>query len=111
MPWTPPHDGHIRRIQIENERIRTKGNEALMIAAEGYSPLGRCAQTIAAERHLLETVLRRPMVVKPMKTQTLNHGRQGDSRCKMLRGFMPAKLRKIMLCGRSPSDYLCSGYA
>jgi CHAD domain-containing protein/HD superfamily phosphodiesterase len=61
------HDGHIRRIQIESSQIRRRGNEALIIAAEGYSPLGRPAQTIAAERHLLETVLRRPVVVKPMK--------------------------------------------
>jgi CHAD domain-containing protein/HD superfamily phosphodiesterase len=61
------HDGHIRRIQIESDQLRTKGNEALIIAAEGYSPLGPSAQTIAAERHLLETVLHRPVVVKPMK--------------------------------------------
>ncbi len=61
------HDGHIRRIQIENGPIRSKGNEAVVIAAEGYSPLSASAQTIAAERHLLETVLHRPVVVKPMK--------------------------------------------
>jgi exopolyphosphatase/guanosine-5'-triphosphate,3'-diphosphate pyrophosphatase len=74
------HDGQIRRIQIENiERSprRTNGfkrkpaalaqNEALVIAAEGYTPAGPAAQTIAAERYLLETVLRRPVVVKAMK--------------------------------------------
>ena len=61
------HDGHIRRLQIESDRLRAKGNEALIIAAEGYSPFGPSAQTIAAERHLLETVLRRPVVVKPLK--------------------------------------------
>jgi CHAD domain-containing protein/HD superfamily phosphodiesterase len=60
------HDGHIRRIQIENIQIRSKGNEALIITAEGYSPLGPSAQIIAAERHLLETLLRRPVVIKPM---------------------------------------------
>ena len=59
------HDGHIRRIQIENDHIKTKSNEALVIAAEGYSPLGASAQTIAAERHLLETVLRRPVMIRP----------------------------------------------
>lgn len=63
------HDGRIRRIQIENSRIKTKGNEALTISAEGYSPLGPSAQTIAAERYLLETVLHRPVVLKPMKTR------------------------------------------
>jgi hypothetical protein len=41
-----------------------------MVVAEGYSPLGPSAQTIAAERHLLETVLHRPIAVKPMKSQT-----------------------------------------
>jgi CHAD domain-containing protein/HD superfamily phosphodiesterase len=61
------HDGHIRRIQIESNHLRAKGNEALLVAAEGYSPFGPSAQTIAAERHLLETVLHRPVVVKAMK--------------------------------------------
>ncbi len=61
------HDGHIRRLRIETSHIRTKGNDALIIAAEGYSPLSSSAQTIAAERHLLETVLHRPVVVRSMK--------------------------------------------
>ncbi|MGC2057007.1 MAG: CHAD domain-containing protein [Candidatus Sulfotelmatobacter sp.] len=60
------HDGHIRRIRIENDHISMKGNEALMIAAEGYSPLGKSAQTIAAERHLLETLLHRPVIIRPL---------------------------------------------
>jgi CHAD domain-containing protein/HD superfamily phosphodiesterase len=62
------HDGQLRRIQIESDPIKTKGNEALIIAAEGYSPLSASAQTIAAERHLLETVLHRPIVIRPMKS-------------------------------------------
>jgi argininosuccinate synthase len=41
-------------------------NEALVIEAEGYVPGSSTAQTIAAERYLLETVLRRPVVVKAM---------------------------------------------
>jgi CHAD domain-containing protein/HD superfamily phosphodiesterase len=61
------HDGHIRRIQIEGSQIRARGHEALIIAAEGYSPTGSSAQIIAAERHLLETVLHRPIVVKSLK--------------------------------------------
>jgi exopolyphosphatase/guanosine-5'-triphosphate,3'-diphosphate pyrophosphatase len=68
------HDGHIRRIQIENGQIRTQGNEALVIAAEGYSPLGASAQTIAAERHLLETVLHRPILLKASRTQPRRGG-------------------------------------
>jgi CHAD domain-containing protein len=43
-------------------------NEALIIAAEGYIPDSPTAQTIAAERHLLETVLGRPVMVRPMKS-------------------------------------------
>jgi CHAD domain-containing protein/HD superfamily phosphodiesterase len=61
------HDGHIRRIQIESVQAKGKGNEALIILAEGYSPLGQTARTIAGERHLLETVLRRPVMVRAMK--------------------------------------------
>jgi exopolyphosphatase/pppGpp-phosphohydrolase len=83
------HDGHIRRLRVENVETakarargrsngnRTNGflrkaaglapNEALVIAAEGYLPLGSAAQNIAAERYLLETVLHRPVLMKPMK--------------------------------------------
>jgi len=79
------HDGHIRRVRIENAIARSPGrerrtngflrkpaalgkNEALVIAADGYAPGSPTAQTIAAERYLLETVLRRPVVVKAMKS-------------------------------------------
>jgi hypothetical protein len=61
------HNGQIRRLQIENVPLRTNGNEALIVAAEGYSPLGPSAQTIAAERHLLETVLHRPVIIRSLK--------------------------------------------
>ncbi len=77
------HDGHIRSVKIENAQAqlnlrqrRSNGflrkplplakNEALIIAAEGYVPQSATAQTIAAERYLLETVLRRPVIVKPL---------------------------------------------
>ncbi len=78
------HDGRIQRVKIEmalepprrhsSKNGRTGGfrppslrparNEALVIAAEGYVPTSSTAQRIAAERYLLETVLRRPIVVK-----------------------------------------------
>jgi exopolyphosphatase/guanosine-5'-triphosphate,3'-diphosphate pyrophosphatase len=75
------HDGHIRKVKIENAgaqakdaQRRTNGfvrkppalgkNEAVVIAAEGYANGTPTAQTVAAERYLLETVLRRPVVVK-----------------------------------------------
>jgi CHAD domain-containing protein/HD superfamily phosphodiesterase len=78
------HDGHIHRIQIENSELIAKSNrrqhnngfartlrgannQALVIAAEGYSALVPAAQPIAAERHLLETVLHRPVLIKPLK--------------------------------------------
>ena len=74
------HDGQIRRVQIENvdhAKRRVNGfvrrpeplgrNEALVIAAEGYTPVGPTAQAVAAERYLLETVLRRPVFVKATK--------------------------------------------
>ncbi len=75
------HDGHIRRVLIENPtnaRRRVNGflqkrpplpkGEAVVISAEGYTAANPVAQTIAAERFLLETVLKRPVIVKPMKT-------------------------------------------
>ncbi len=75
------HDGHIRHVKIENivsPRRRANGfvrkppalgkDEAVVIAAEGYVPASDTAQTIAAERYLLETVLRRPLIVKSMKS-------------------------------------------
>lgn len=71
------HDGQIRRVKIENAEGRKRRmngflrkpqplarNEALVIAAEGYAAASVTAQTIAAERYLLEAVLRRPVVVK-----------------------------------------------
>jgi exopolyphosphatase/guanosine-5'-triphosphate,3'-diphosphate pyrophosphatase len=69
-----PHDGHIHLLKIENDHLPTKSNEALIIAAEGYSPLGPCSQNIAAERHLLETVLHRPIIVKTMKNHSVRSG-------------------------------------
>jgi CHAD domain-containing protein len=82
------HDGHIRRVTIENavpqanhRNRRTNGflrkpaklaaNEALIIAAEGFAPGSSTAQAVAAERYLLETVLHRPVVIKAMKPSSL----------------------------------------
>jgi CHAD domain-containing protein/HD superfamily phosphodiesterase len=75
------HDGHIRRAKIENVeagRRRANGflrkptrlgpNEALIIDAEGFVAGSSTAQAIAAERYLLETVLRRPVVVRARKS-------------------------------------------
>jgi len=77
------HDGLIRRVEIENVKgwpkteTRTNGfqrkpvalakDEALVLAADGYMDNTETAQTVAAERYLLETVLRRPVIVRPAK--------------------------------------------
>jgi CHAD domain-containing protein/HD superfamily phosphodiesterase len=79
------HDGHVRKVKIENaesknRKSRTDGflrkpaglgvNEALVIGAEGFTAGSATAQAVAAERYLLETVLRRPIVVKAMTGRT-----------------------------------------
>jgi CHAD domain-containing protein len=46
-------------------------HEALVIAADGFVPNSSTAQSVAAERYLLETVLRRPVIIKAMKTSSL----------------------------------------
>jgi CHAD domain-containing protein/HD superfamily phosphodiesterase len=82
------HDGQIRRLRIENaavqsqpSRRRTNGflrkpaklapNEALIIGAEGFLADSSTAQAVAGERYLLETVLRRPIVIRAMKGPAL----------------------------------------
>src|ERR1700728_3039957 len=80
------HDGHIRRLRIENANpqpnhhsrpsdgllrkpLKLAPNEALIISAEGFMADSSTAQATAAERYLLETVLDRPIVIKAMKTR------------------------------------------
>ena len=84
------HDGRIRQVRVErdtdssvnrnglagklsaqasaNGHLGKAKQSAITIAAEGYSAFSPNAQAVAAERHLLETVLRRPVIVKPMKS-------------------------------------------
>ncbi len=57
-------DQRIRRVQVV-ERNDVSG--VLRIAAQGYSPRDNQAEAIAAARHLLETVYRRPVMVMGMK--------------------------------------------
>ena len=73
------HDGHIRRVSIENplpdlrqrrmngflrKAVHLEKNEALVISAEGYADGTPTAQAVAAERYLLETVLKRPVIIR-----------------------------------------------
>jgi CHAD domain-containing protein len=57
------HKGRIRRLQLQSE------NGAFVISAEGYSARERIAVTIAAARHLLERVYRRPVIVRALRTR------------------------------------------
>jgi CHAD domain-containing protein/HD superfamily phosphodiesterase len=54
-------DGRIERVACARE------NGFLLIRAQAYNPRDRLAETIAGSRHLLETVYRRPVLVKPLR--------------------------------------------
>jgi CHAD domain-containing protein len=54
-------DGRIGPVKVQ------ANNGFPIIAAQGYSPRDRRAEDIAAARHLLETVWRRPILVKPWR--------------------------------------------
>jgi CHAD domain-containing protein/HD superfamily phosphodiesterase len=54
-------DGRIERLACVRQ------NGFLLIRAQAYNPRDRLAETIAGSRHLLETVYRRPVVVKPLR--------------------------------------------
>ncbi len=54
-------NGRIQRLEVREH------NGFLMIAAQGYSERDRMAEKVAAARHLLETVSRRPVMVKPLR--------------------------------------------
>src|ERR1700674_3973583 len=92
------HDVRIRRVRLENQgpdtnhrnpirsgpgernsspqgpRSKAK-HKVITIAVEGYAAFGRNARAIAAERHLLETVLRRSVFVRRMKNSPLGKGK------------------------------------
>jgi CHAD domain-containing protein/HD superfamily phosphodiesterase len=53
--------GRIQRLEVHAQ------NGVIQIAAQGYSPRDHMAEEIAAARHLLETVYRRPVMVKPLR--------------------------------------------
>jgi len=58
-------NGRIQRLQVQQQ------NGALTIAAQGYSSRDRLAQNIAAARHLLEVVYRRPIIMKPLRPRKI----------------------------------------
>lgn len=59
------HNGRIRRVHVHST-VR-----ALLVSAEGYSPRDRMAEKIAARRYLLETVYRRPILIKAYRAKTV----------------------------------------
>src|ERR1700731_565321 len=93
------HDGRIRRVRLEDQVRDTNHrnpipsgqgernsshqgsgpktrHSTITIAVEGYTAFGRNARAIAAERHLLETVLRRPVFVRRMKNSPVRKGKR-----------------------------------
>jgi CHAD domain-containing protein len=62
------HDRHVRKVIVEKESTGDRrGKGCVVVEAEGYSPRGDVARRAAAERYLLETVLRRPVMIKTLK--------------------------------------------
>ena len=62
------HDTHIRQLRVRAEQggpVVGKSSP-IVVAAEGYSPHSHTAQAAAAERHWLETVLHRPVIIRAM---------------------------------------------
>lgn len=55
-------NGRIERLACEGK------NGFLLIRAQAYNPHDHLAETIAGSRHLLETVYRRPVLVKPLRS-------------------------------------------
>jgi CHAD domain-containing protein len=61
-------DQRVHRLQVVEGN---DGNKILVIMAQGYSARDNQAEAIAAARHLLEIVYRRPVLVRPMKVSKL----------------------------------------
>jgi hypothetical protein len=54
-------------------------DKVVLVQAAGYSPLDRSAEEIAAARHLLELVLRRPVLVRRLRETAGLHPAAGSS--------------------------------
>jgi exopolyphosphatase/pppGpp-phosphohydrolase len=63
------HNGHIRNLRVEktaNGSSRVPSG-CVVVTAEGYSQRNATARVVAGERHLLETILHGPVLIKPVK--------------------------------------------
>jgi CHAD domain-containing protein len=61
------HNGLIRSLRVEktaNGSSRVPSG-CVVVTAEGYSQRSATARVVAGERHLLETILHRPVLIKP----------------------------------------------
>jgi CHAD domain-containing protein len=69
------HDQVQRRTRSAYEKVSAPQIEVslhercVLLRVEGYSALDRSAEDVAAARHLLETVLRRPVMVRALKSK------------------------------------------
>jgi CHAD domain-containing protein len=54
-------------------------DKVVLVQASGYSPLDRSAEEIAAARHLLELILRRPVLVRRLRETAGYHPAAGSS--------------------------------
>ncbi|MGH9551961.1 MAG: CHAD domain-containing protein, partial [Terriglobales bacterium] len=59
-------DHRVKRLQVVNRNDGAQ-SKVLLIAAQGYSARDNQAEAVAAARHLLESVYRRPVMIKAMK--------------------------------------------
>jgi hypothetical protein len=57
-----------RKVKAVASKLQvTLQDRVLLVQFAGYSPFDRSAEDVAAARHLLELVLRRPVMVKPLR--------------------------------------------
>ena len=54
----------------------------VVVRVPGYSALDRAAEEVAAARHLLETVLRRPVLVRPLRISGVSSRASAVSKAK-----------------------------
>jgi CHAD domain-containing protein len=69
-------EGKIPRLEVSTH------DSYVIVRVEGYSALDRSAEEVAAARHLLETLLRRPVLVRPLRTSGVRSRVSGVRRTK-----------------------------
>jgi CHAD domain-containing protein len=73
-----PHNGHSVHEKESAPRIEVSVQDRIVtLRMPGYSALDRSAEEIAAARHLLETVLRQPVLVRTLRAAPAGSGGAG----------------------------------